>query len=872
MTILRRISVIILLAPVALLAAIARAAADEIRRAEELLSQNWYLDMNLLEGGELLELARRPAVREWMRQSIRDQVSAEEPEGQSALYRLEILLAAAGGEEEVKLLAETVARSPKLRQSLLGYLARPVLERAAFSISPAIESQLLPHLAQTAAETLEEDLACALWLAGHRFPAIKMRSLLESAWKKAWPSGARAKKASSQNHPHALVEVQVLGPDGKPLEFPGWAQSLGSWSPSQAMLWPDGKLRFRHYLDPGKKEEELTLRPAMFGFRESRPSAVKLQPEKVIQHTITLAERRPRIKGKLEPAPKAPLFARHLEEIPLGSSPGHYREYRGELVAPIRPDGSFEVPASSRGRSFIVYTLDGDVFLAKEVSPPDQDLDLGTISLPAGRDLVSIPIEIDWPREIPKPRELSATISWHPTAIGSPQGFTACSLSLSGRGPEKGPFRFGLARNLPPREYNLKVKFSQEKESSVEDLELPFTVKDFKSPLLLKPRLKPGFEPPAPSNPGVPAAPAAVGGLFRIVRGARGEIHLVSSGGSGLQLLSRKEGAFGPPSPIFNPPRSSRGHLSDLDLHAAENGDLHVFLLLLEREFFDRLLYARVTPSKAKNSSWIAIADRNSPLDCFELPSVIARPKDVLEIYTPVMAARQTDPASGDLEDKRILCGFLEKGKYRHLRSLRTDSGPFALLSFNAKVFAASRGEPQALFFADGLAWTGLKRAEIRPAASLPRRVFISRWKAITSPEGAMEVVIPIAKEKVDGEGNRKTDGFRYWAARGSIGGALQELGELPVDFPGENFSLARSPDGKAYLVSVLPSRGGKEKRQIALWNLSGPFPPEAIYTPWHGEIHSEPRAVFTGPGEAVVAWNDGGNIHAEAFALPENR
>ena len=78
------------------------------------------------------------------------------------------------------------------------------------------------------------------------------------------------------------------------------------------------------------------------------------------------------------------------------------------------------------------------------------------------------------------------------------------------------------------------------------------------------------------------------------------------------------------------------------------------------------------------------------------------------------------------------------------------------------------------------------------------------------------------------------------------------------------------APAGDVYLVTSLRP-AGKEDGQVALWNLSGAFPPQPVLTPLLDDSHLAPQAVFTGEREAVLAWARGDDIQVEAFALPES-
>ena len=110
----------------------------------------------------------------------------------------------------------------------------------------------------------------------------------------------------------------------------------------------------------------------------------------------------------------------------------------------------------------------------------------------------------------------------------------------------------------------------------------------------------------------------------------------------------------------------------------------------------------------------------------------------------------------------------------------------------------------------------------------------------------------------------------RFWIGTARIGERFTARGIIEAPFsPSQKPSLALTPAGKAYLVASLRP-AGKEDGQVALWDLSGAFPPKPILTPWLDSSSEGPQAVFIEERKAVVAWERDGAIHAETFALPE--
>src|SRR6185503_2021437 len=122
--------------------------AGDVERAEELLFQYNWVEMELLEGSEALTLLGRPAVRVGLRKRVRELFQDEEDGAARAGHLFKALAAAdAAAGEDLQILADIAQRQPDNVDSL----ARFLLERAPFSLSPAIEKSLLAPLTRHAA-------------------------------------------------------------------------------------------------------------------------------------------------------------------------------------------------------------------------------------------------------------------------------------------------------------------------------------------------------------------------------------------------------------------------------------------------------------------------------------------------------------------------------------------------------------------------------------------------------------------------------------------------------------------------------------------------------------------------------------------------
>jgi len=846
------------------LAAGAGARAADAARAEKLILDHTWVEMDLLEGTEVLDLLARPPVRNGLRKRIRDLLQDPETNGGRAGRIYKALAASGATAEDVQLLAADFrSRLPDGFDSLAVFL----LERAPLSLSPTIEKLLLGPLAREAASSLSADSANCIWLLAHRLPFQSVQDVAKRAWQESAPLDRRSSDARL-----VYAEILVQGPDGKPLPEMSWTETLGSWIPSHSVIWPDSKARFRCYLDKEKDEQALQVSLAVPGYQNPPRGPLTLKKGSVAKHTVALGARRARIRGRLSPAPARPVFARHEGGVPLGRGPSVYRRTRGEMTVPVRADGAFEAPASSRGKKLLIHDIDGNVFLAVDAAPGDGggDVDLGELKLPASSGLVAVPILLQWPASVAAGDAFQANVSWIPDGAGQPRGSTHCYLSNVRAALEGKPIRFGIARNMEPGTYSVKARFNRERDQGeVSEVEMPFVVADAKSPLVLKPGKKTGAPDPTPAEPTGALTPVAWGSRFELKSGPSGGLHLLIAGSDEVTLRTREAGTFGPPRPLYKLPKGPERFFGRIDFLVASDESFHAFLQITEGELHEKLHYARVPREKEKRHRWVPIADGNAPNDTYDRFFVYPRRKDVCEVFAQAESIRldKDGSGSGTIQNVRILNGLVQNGQYRHVRSIRIDNGPFAGL-FGAHFFAEPEGDPQALFSngregQEQLLWTGLKRYQPKPAAALPRNARFHEVKSLVTPQGIVYVVAPVQVEE-------KPARYQFWVARGRPGQPLEARGLIDEKLPVDGFSLTAAPDGSVYLVSGLLAED-REKNHIALWKLSGEFPPAPIPTPWLAEFSDDPpRAAFAEPGKADVAWERSGAIHVETFTLPE--
>jgi hypothetical protein len=843
------------------------AAGDPIPRAAELFRLHGSADRSVLEGSELHELAARPDVRRWMREETLAILKRNPDSFYGLRDSFNILLADGGTHEEAKLIAEIARSSPRALLEIMDIL----FESAAFSLTPALE-KLLPAFAESAAESLEGRPSWALWLASHRFPAAATSRALENAWKKA------ARRWSGEAPDSlALVEIQLKDAGGTPLGFPGWVPSFIEWNANGALIWPDGKLRFLSDVDP-EAPGRFELRIAAFGFRESGRTQVRLQRGKRTSESITMGSRRSRLRGKITPPPRIPLAARLVERMPAGHAPAMFGS-PSDIAGPVRPDGTFEVPFHSRGRYLVIFTLHGDLLYAQEApaAPAQGDLELGEVAVPPQRELVSVPIELEWPRGVARGASFQATIDWKPADPDLPSGRTRCYRSGISRLAFEPVVRIGLARNLRPGDYTVAVRFSRERDQGeVEEYETPFTVADIKTPLRLRPRAKGDARPPSAEEPVASASVVALGYEFTPIPGPGREVHLLVGTPEGLELRTVRDGASGPPQLLYaSKQRGGDKRCVAFDGLAAEDGSLHVFLQLEEDELRRSVWYGRVAPGKKAKVGWVTLMEANAtPDDTFGMPMVLARPRGLLELYTPAERRNKDQEGFTLTTNRRLVAGGISGGRYRQQRIIPVDSGPFQALRPVQHIVAPERGKAHALFFerkdgrVTGLAWSGLERFAPVSAVRLPPEASTQKLEASAGPGGEVLLALPV---RLPDPEEKPGSAYRLWLARGKIGEPLRETGTLPAELPSWDFSLVRSAAGEVYAVSRLAPAGDLTRQQIAIWALSQSLEAAPILAPWRlSSPSSAPRAISVEPGRLALVWSDRGSIYLEEFALPE--
>jgi hypothetical protein len=434
----------------------------------------------LFDDSEVLALARRPKVADWIRKRIAELQHQDGgwPGEERALF--DILLAVGPTVEDVKMVSDIARTNPHM----LGWYARPLLERAPFSLSSAIEKWLLQPIADGAADldTFTQDV---LWLAAYRFPLAKVRAAMAKAaarfgedwrWRQNPPTNA------------AVFEVLLLGPDGKPVESPTWVANL--WKEVSEnhgyIVWPDGKIRGIGGSFPNHR----SLEPALVGYRVAEAIPVDLLRGSFLSRTVTLAPRF-RLRGHLTPAPKSPLFARLEELVPFGRPVAPYRmaSWTFALPAvPVRSDGTFWVPVHSKGRNLEFFNADGDILLYKPVVPPsEKDLDLGEVPLPTPREFLTVPVFFRWRDGATSKESYDFNLVGKPKAAGKEKeaflsGGTFSTPLLLGR------VRVGTARNVSPGEYALEVTFWKDgKPAEIEAVRMDFTASRPIQPIVIEP-------------------------------------------------------------------------------------------------------------------------------------------------------------------------------------------------------------------------------------------------------------------------------------------------------------------------------------------------------------------------------------------------
>jgi len=427
---------------------------------------------------ELFELARKKTVRAWLREryrGARDSGDRIYLGDERKCFAALVLSGAA--QEEVELLAEAPDG-----HGFVG-CTQILLERAPPSLD--VGPLLFPIARHAAGRVGDHYAASCLWLLAHRLPLERVRAALEKAWGEVGPRPDRL------DGKLGYVEITVLGPDGKRPEGLIWISALGNYGPSGLVIWPDGKARLCQKPDAGQESVQGKLTLSVPGFRESARVPVEYVRGRVTPVTATLGERRAAVKGRLSPPPKAPLFAHLHSGLTLGHELERYDLPRGDLSSPVRPDGSFRAPANSAGATLLIVDVDGAVQLVRPVAEPvpaGGELDIGEVPMPPKRDLIDVPIYVDWPGEVPRGEVFQGDIDWKPEAPGVPEGRTHFYEPFWKR---TGRIFVGLARNVPPGKYALTVTFAkEEKQGEVGPAAMDFTVKGPKDVLVLRPKKK----------------------------------------------------------------------------------------------------------------------------------------------------------------------------------------------------------------------------------------------------------------------------------------------------------------------------------------------------------------------------------------------
>ena len=846
----------LLLAPrlVVLLAIAAPAFPGDVERAQELIESVGTDDPR---AGELLDLARKPAVRKWLRSRIRELWKDEENRDRVEPYFL--LLARTGaGREEVQFLVDGASQETE-DYSYVSRYAEVLLERAptALDVEP-----LLDLIARRAASVLYDGAAAnSIWLLAHRLPRDRVERAIETAWKKATPLERRKKPE------WGYLELTILGPDGKPPEDILWIRDMGAWNPSQLVVWPDGKARCGNYFRNGEKAWEAEITVTLPGFKESEKTKLTFEKGEVHRAEIRLGEPRAWVRGRIVPPPTTPLFARLHSGVTVGHALDPYRHQRGELSIPVRSDGSFQAPSNSRGKALLILDVDGNVFHAQPVEVPEgsDGVDLGEVKLPGRRDLVDVPIHVVWPADLPRGEEFQGNVNWASQDPNVPRGRTNFS---AGTGKKTGKVFVGLARNVPPGQYTVTAEFSRSKnQGEVAPIVMEVTVKGEKDALVLEPRKGKAAPAPTAEAPTGAGVPVAHGYGFVLRRSPSGQVHLLSSDSRGVVHAAREGESFGAERVLFKAPARRKDEDSawtiSVDFVPDRDGSLHVFRVADRTEDCKALYYARAPKSGSQQPRWVPLADSPSPADDYGEPMVIAKKNGSLEVFAPVMRLLKESESSFTVESTRLFRGVIQGGRLRALPAVQLDTGnPFTPLQ--AKVVGSPGGEAHVLFVRKGasLAWKDLASMAEGTAGDVPDASRFDNAGIVASPRGEVHLALPL-----QGQGEKHP---RFWIGAARIGERFTARGIIEGPFPsGQEPYLALTPAGKAYLVASLRPPE-KDDGQVALWDLSGDFPPKPILTPWLDSSTAGPQAVFIDERNAVVAWDRDGAIHAETFALPE--
>ena len=471
---------------------------QRIQKLLDLIDFTYEETLAIPEGEEILQLAGRPDVRKWLQGRINDFLEGNdemtkakkredpnlefEPDCARMMILFRFLVTARATEDEVKLAASIAKKYPSFAVSLIHLL----LLRAPYTLSPSIRSKLLPTLVLEIDGTSGIEARNALWLSSARFTPAAIRELLQASLGK----GASKEPVKLRNKPEQTPvtgEIQVLKSDGTPFLEGLWTQTLGSWLAVPAMIWPDGKVRFRYFFmgkDEQEKKVEISL--AVPGYERSNRVAITLRKGEIAKASFTLPAVRAMVRGKLSPAPKTPLFA-ILGRTPLGQAAPRYLE--DEMVALVGPDGAIAAPRPSekdRGKVLLIYDGAGDVVASFDVPGTPGDLDLGELKVKESGKLSKVPVEVELPAGLPSEKQVSVNLIWKSASPGLASGWTHFSFNPWPQRLVRGRLRIGKATNLVAGTYT--VEASLEKEGGGEKLaklQLPFKVGDGKTPLVL---------------------------------------------------------------------------------------------------------------------------------------------------------------------------------------------------------------------------------------------------------------------------------------------------------------------------------------------------------------------------------------------------
>jgi hypothetical protein len=486
----------LLLFPGALVSA-AESPTQRIQKLLDLIDFTYEETLAIPEGEEILLLAGRPDVRKWLHGRINDFLEGNdemtkgmkreipdlkfEPDFGRVKIHFRILATARVTEDEVKLAASIARKYPSFAVSLI----EMILLRSPYTLSPSIRSKLLPTLVQEIDGMSGAEAASSLWLSSARFTPPAIRDLLQGSLKKGTPK-ALGKPGDESEQGRASGEIQVLKPDGAPLLEGLWIQTLGAWSPSQLVIWPDGKVRFWYFLEEKEPEKKMEISLTVPGYERSNQVAIDLRKGEVAKATIKVGAARPMVRGKLSPAPKSPLFA-VLGRTPVGQ--GAPRYFEDAMVALVNPDGAFTAPRPSeqdRGKVLLIYDGAGDVVAPFDVPGTPGDLDLGELKMKESGKLLKVPVEVEVPANFSPEKAVHLYLTWKPATPGLATGRSYFSFYPVPARMVRGRLRIGKATNLVAGTYTVDGSLEEPGGgATLGKVQMPFKVGDGKTPLVL---------------------------------------------------------------------------------------------------------------------------------------------------------------------------------------------------------------------------------------------------------------------------------------------------------------------------------------------------------------------------------------------------